>query len=143
MTARIQTSTILGSYRVVSELAQGGMGVIYLAEHRETGEQVALKTLRTHKETQLRSLRREINVMTQLDHPGVVQVYEEGQHGGIPWYAMAYLEGKALSWHLREQRRRHRHTPPDDPSFEEGLARPDNFSEVETAHRVTAATPTP
>ncbi|MBH23035.1 MAG: hypothetical protein CMH57_00980 [Myxococcales bacterium] len=146
MSVSTQTMT-MGSYRVVSQLAQGGMGVVYLAEHTETGQRAALKTLRAHKESQLRSLRREISVMTQLDHPGVVKVYEEGLHEGIPWYAMDYLEGKALSWYLRELRRRHRHRQlapvesGEEASFSEGLAKPLSFVLLDGSERDDTAPP--
>ncbi|MFN7974169.1 MAG: protein kinase [Acidobacteriota bacterium] len=89
-----------GPYRIVEQLGEGGMGVVYLAEHTESGERVALKTLRVPKAALLSSIRREIHVLAKLRHPGVVRVVAEGVHRGVPWYAMELLRGLTLRQRL-------------------------------------------
>ena len=84
-----------GPYVPSRVLAQGGMSVVYLAEHRETGERVALKTVRVPNEIYLASLRREVHALGKLRHPSVVRIVAEGiqenESGGVPWYAIVVL----------------------------------------------------
>lgn len=86
----------IGAFRVISELGRGGGGVVYRAEHVQTGEAVALKTVTVHKEALLGSIRREIRLLAQLHHPSVVRICGEGISEGVPWYAMELVEGVDL-----------------------------------------------
>ena len=72
------------------------MGVVYAAEHAETGRRVALKTVRLAAEGAVPSLRREILALGRVDHPGVVKIVDEGLSEGMPWYAMELLPGRTL-----------------------------------------------
>jgi eukaryotic-like serine/threonine-protein kinase len=87
----------LGAYRIVRPLGRGGMGVVYRAEHLETGEAVALKTVDVTDASMLSGIRREIHALRRLDHPGVVRIVAEGVEAGLPWYAMELLEGSTLA----------------------------------------------
>ncbi|MFT3775749.1 MAG: protein kinase [Minicystis sp.] len=89
----------IGPYRIHRALGRGGMGVVYRAEHRDTGERVALKTVRLADQAMLSSMRREIHALRQLQHPGVVRIVAEGVDDGLPWYAMELLQGKTLHDH--------------------------------------------
>ncbi|MFC1850179.1 protein kinase [candidate division CSSED10-310 bacterium] len=91
-----QYPTEIGPYQIDDQLGKGGMGVVYRARHRETGEQVALKTVRITNEAMLRSIRREIHVMARIKHPGVVRIINHGTDKGLPWYAMELLRGETL-----------------------------------------------
>ncbi|MFY0580478.1 serine/threonine-protein kinase [Cystobacter fuscus] len=86
----------IGPYRVRDVLGQGGMGVVYRGEHRDTGEAVALKTVRVASGAMLASIRREIHALRELRHPGVVRIVAEGVWDGLPWYAMELLGGQTL-----------------------------------------------
>jgi hypothetical protein len=90
-----------GPYVTSRVLAQGGMSVVYLAAHAETGEEVALKTVRVPNEIYLASLRREVHALGKLRHPSVVRIVAEGiqesENGGVPWYAMELLVGETLA----------------------------------------------
>jgi serine/threonine protein kinase/tetratricopeptide (TPR) repeat protein len=90
-------AVLVGPYRLVDQLGGGGMGIIWRAEHVETGERVALKTVRMPEPRMLASIRREIHALTRLRHPGVVQVVGQGVAGGLPWYAMELLTGRTLT----------------------------------------------
>ncbi|QRK08251.1 protein kinase [Archangium violaceum] len=96
----------LGPYRLLEVLGQGGMGVVYRAVHRDTGEAVAVKTVRVAAESMLAGLRREIHALGRLHHPGVVRILDQGLHDGRPWYAMELLQGQTLRGHLDALRAR-------------------------------------
>src|SRR4051812_36193974 len=87
----------IGPYRVLGIIGEGGMGVVYRAEHEVTHEQVALKTVRIPHESHLAGIRREIHALGRIRHPGVVRIVAEGVEGNIPWYAMELLEGRTLA----------------------------------------------
>ncbi|MFN7971052.1 MAG: protein kinase [Acidobacteriota bacterium] len=90
----------IGPYRIVRMIGRGGMGVVYLAEHLDTGEHVALKTVVAAAPGLLGSLRREIRALARLSHPGIVRIVADGTHEGLPWYAMELLEGDGLQQHV-------------------------------------------
>ena len=87
----------VGPYRVLGVLGRGGMGVVYRAEHLETGAVVALKTVSAVTGTLLDGLRAEIRALARLCHPGVVKIVDDGLDEGAPWYAMELLEGGTLA----------------------------------------------
>src|SRR5262245_13517938 len=87
--------TEIGPYRILEPpLGQGGMGVVYRAEHRQTRERVALKTVKVMFPSEVASIRAEIHALTRLRHPGVVRIIDGGVAGGKPWYTMELLEGR-------------------------------------------------
>src|SRR5262249_26273182 len=67
---------LLGSYRVLEQLGQGGMGTVYLAEHRLMKRRVAIKVLPVDDSCEY-SLRQrfyaEMRVLAELNHPNIVQ----------------------------------------------------------------------
>ena len=93
------TETV-GPYRLLGVLGQGGMATVYRAEHIETKERVALKTVRRQSETHLASIRRDIHALSRLCHPNIVRVLDHGMSDGRPWYAMELLEGETLADHV-------------------------------------------
>ncbi len=90
------TQNRIGPYSIIDILGRGGMGVVYRAEHAETGSVVALKTVQVRNLSQVSSIRREIRALARINHPGVVRIIDEGIQGEIPWYAMEFLEGITL-----------------------------------------------
>lgn len=86
----------IGPYAIQDRLGQGGMGVVYRAMHQQSGQVVALKTVTMAQNSMIESLRREIFVLTQISHPGIVRVLEAGVQEGLPWYAMELLTGQTL-----------------------------------------------
>lgn len=93
----VEESRVFGPYLVQEVLGEGGMGIVFKAQHRETGQHVALKTIKRVWEPLLRHIRAEIRTLASLDHPGVVSVIDAGEQGGVPWYAMTLLHGELLS----------------------------------------------
>jgi serine/threonine protein kinase len=91
--------TEVAGYRIDRVAGRGGMGVVYLAEHMHLGRRVALKTLSgAHAEDpQFRErFIRESRVAAALDHPHVVPIYDAGQHDGMLYIAMRYVDGEDL-----------------------------------------------
>jgi hypothetical protein len=86
----------LGRFRIVSVIAQGGMGVVYRAEDGDTGQVVAVKTVAGSRRLDLECLRREIHALSRLAHPGIIRILEQGVDAGLPWYAMELVEGTSL-----------------------------------------------
>jgi hypothetical protein len=86
----------VGEYSLIEPLGQGGMGVVWRARHRTTGELVALKRVAAPVADALDGLRREIRALGMVDHPGVVRMIAEGVHDGQPWYAMELIDGTSL-----------------------------------------------
>ncbi|MFN7973887.1 MAG: protein kinase [Acidobacteriota bacterium] len=86
----------LGPYRIVSALGRGGMGVVYEALHETTGARVALKTVTVVDPERLGSVRREIQTLAAIRHPGIVRIVDLGVAAGLPWYAMELIDGVTL-----------------------------------------------
>lgn len=94
---------VLPGYDLVRELGRGGMGVVYLARHRELKRLVALKMILTgfqsSRETKQR-FQREAEAVARLQHPGIVQIHDVGEHAGRPYFALEYVEGSNLAIQL-------------------------------------------
>ena len=87
-------------YDIVRELGRGGMGVVYLAHHRELKRPVALKMILAgaHSDPETRSrFRREAEAIARLQHPGIVQIHNVGENTGRPFIALEYVEGSDLA----------------------------------------------
>jgi serine/threonine protein kinase/WD40 repeat protein len=98
----------LGEYRILRELARGGMGVVYEAVQESLGRHVALKVLPYHRlvrESQLERFRREARAAARLHHSNIVPVFGVGEADGVHYYAMQYIKGQNLEVVLQEVRR--------------------------------------
>jgi tetratricopeptide (TPR) repeat protein len=90
----------LPEYDIVGELGRGGMGVVYLAHHRELKRPVALKMILAgaHSDPETRSrFRREAEAIARLQHPGIVQIHDVGENAGRPFIALEYVDGSDLA----------------------------------------------
>src|SRR4051812_17291836 len=87
---------LIGPYRIIEPLGYGGMGVVMRAQHSVSGHPVALKTVKLPSPLWLHGIRREIQALTRIRHPGIVRILDHGVHQGLPWYAMDLLEGESL-----------------------------------------------
>ena len=99
---------VRGKYRIVSKLGQGGMGVVYLAEHILLGGNVALKFLAGDlgKDPKfIKRFRMEARAAHQLRHPNIVEVTDLDQsEDGSLFIAMEYVAGKSLREAMDEER---------------------------------------
>jgi eukaryotic-like serine/threonine-protein kinase len=92
----------LGSYKLVSEIGKGGMGVVYLAEHTLLGRKAAVKLLRPDvANDQVERFFNEAKAVATLHHPGLVDVLDFGTSSdGRAFIVMEYLVGESLAERL-------------------------------------------
>lgn len=98
----------LGPYRVVGPLGRGGMGTVYRAVHRVTGEPAAVKLLSPAlaEEQGFRDrFNAEIETLLKLNHPNIVRLLGYGEQNGQLFYAMELVEGDSLEEELARGRR--------------------------------------
>ena len=87
-------------FRLVRELGRGGMGVIYLAEHRVMEKQVALKVISSAVLDNPQALARfhaEAKAAGKLDHQNVARAYDADQAGNLHFLVMEFVEGTDLA----------------------------------------------
>src|SRR5262249_45366312 len=98
----------LGDFRILREVGRGGMGVVYEAEQVSLGRHVALKVLPQQTladAKQRRRFEREARAAAKLHHTNIVPVYGVGEEGGVPYYAMQFIQGLGLDEVLGELKR--------------------------------------
>jgi eukaryotic-like serine/threonine-protein kinase len=98
----------LGPYQIVGRLGRGGMGTVYEAVHRETGEPAAVKLLSgdlAREEAFRGRFEAEIETLRKLNHPNVVRLFGFGEQDGQLFYAMELVDGNSLEEELRRGRR--------------------------------------
>ncbi len=102
-----QLSSEFGDYELLSEIARGGMGVVYRARQRSLNREVAVKLILAGQLASPESLERfrlEAQSAARMQHPGIVRIYEIGEFHGQHFFSMELINGKSLSEHLGELR---------------------------------------
>src|SRR5215831_15726696 len=95
----IASGTKLGRYEVRAKLGEGGMGEVYLAEDARLHRKVALKVLPAQlasKKDRMRRFEQEAQAAAALNHPNIAHVYEIGEHEGVHFIAMEFVDGLTL-----------------------------------------------
>ena len=102
--AELGPHSVVGSYRLVKEIGQGGMGTVYEAVHSVLPRRAAIKVmhgeLRRHPGMATRMVQ-EAAILDEVRHPGIVRVYEcNVLEDHRPWIAMELVEGETLASRL-------------------------------------------
>src|SRR5262249_12853268 len=98
----------VGDFRIVREVGRGGMGVVYEAEQISLGRHVALKVLPQKLLLDARSksrFEREARAAAKLHHTNIVPVFGVGEHDGLPFYVMQFIQGQGLDAVIEELKR--------------------------------------
>jgi serine/threonine protein kinase len=101
-------TTVRGTYRILRTLDQGGMGMVFEAEHVRLKRRIAVKVLAQHLAKDAHALarfNREAEIISQLQHPHVVQVTDfDTTEAGEPYLVMELLAGESLATRLERER---------------------------------------
>ncbi len=89
-----------GQYELLSEIARGGMGIVYRARQRNLNRIVALKMILSGAIAAPEDVKRfytEAEAAASLEHPNIVPIYEIGEYEGQHFFSMALVDGKSLA----------------------------------------------
>ncbi len=100
------TTQRIGAYQLLRELAQGGMGTVWLAERADEQyqQQVAIKLLKTEHPDIAHRLRHERQILASLNHPNIARLLDGGTtDSGQPYLVMEYIEGVPIDVYCQQQ----------------------------------------
>jgi serine/threonine-protein kinase len=90
----------VAGYEMLGVLGCGGMGMVYKARHIQLKRLVAVKMILGGAHAgpdELARLRNEAEAIARLHHPNIVQIYEVGDHAGLPFLALEFVDGGSLA----------------------------------------------
>src|SRR5262249_25204181 len=102
---RPATCPAVPGHAILGELGRGGMGVVYKARHLALNRLVALKMILAGPHAgpeELARFKSEAEAVARLQHPNIVQVYEVGEHDGLPFFSLEFVDGGTLEERLAE-----------------------------------------
>ena len=94
-----------GDYELIDEIARGGMGVVYKARQLRLDRIVAVKMILSGQfasASEMQRFRAEARATAALQHPGIVPIHEVGEHEGVLFFSMDFVEGSNLAQLIRD-----------------------------------------
>lgn len=97
--SKLQTAAMparMGDYELQEKIGQGGMGTVYRAKHQTLGTVAAVKVLQSHREVDLKTVKRferEMVALGRLDHPNIVRALDAGDEAGNHFLVMQFVDG--------------------------------------------------
>jgi serine/threonine protein kinase/tetratricopeptide (TPR) repeat protein len=95
--------TTISNYKILEKLGEGGMGVVYKAQHLKLDRPVAIKFLPPHlsasEENKARFVQ-EAKATAALNHPNILNIFDIDEQDGQMYFVMEYIEGKTLKTHI-------------------------------------------
>lgn len=96
--------TTLGQFEILDEIGRGGMATVYRARQKSINRMVAIKVLPRsllHDPSFYERFAREVDLISHLEHPHILPIYDYGESEGVPYIAMRYLAGGSMAQMLR------------------------------------------
>jgi eukaryotic-like serine/threonine-protein kinase len=87
----------IGRFEMIREIARGGQGQVFLARDTQLGRKVAIKFLLRDDPDFVQRFLVEARATARCTHENIITIYEVGEHDGLPYMVLEYLEGKTLS----------------------------------------------
>jgi serine/threonine protein kinase len=100
----VSTSRV-GHYELISEIARGGMGVVYKARQMGSQRVVAVKMIVPQQRSTpeiIARFRAECEIVASLDHPNILPIYEIGESDGVPYFSMKFADNGSLADYRRK-----------------------------------------
>jgi serine/threonine protein kinase len=99
--AEVSNGELFGDYKIICEIGQGGMGIVYLAEQRRAmRREVALKVLKPGLDSAavVRRFETERKALAMMEHPGIATLYDAGVSSlGRPYFVMEFVDGAPIT----------------------------------------------
>ena len=105
--SELKAGEVLGDYKILSLIGEGGMGEVYLAEDTKLGRQIAIKLIKQGFGTAsfLRRFQNEEKILAGLNHPNIARLYGASvTAAGIPYFMMEYVDGPRLDHYCRDNK---------------------------------------
>ena len=94
----------IGDYEIIEKIGEAGQGQVWRAIHLSTRREIALKVPKFHgfsPRQAFQRFEREVKVISRLDHPNIVKIYDSGIHKGVYYYTMEFIDGSHLDEYCR------------------------------------------
>jgi calcium-dependent protein kinase len=92
------------AYHFERKLANGGFGIVYLAEHRQTKQQFAVKAIQKKKLKDYTTFINEINILKVLDHPNIIKLHEIWEWNEVCFLVLEYCDGGELFHYILDKK---------------------------------------